>query len=123
ENARWWPCGAYGRFMSDAPRSRPDSDELKPTPMPMPGQGAVGWQSGSPDDTAPLPTRRVPDKPKFSAKSQRIIDASEEGLRHPDCTQIDGHAHDKISAKLQGANGLFDGLAFANRDEYTAYLK
>ena len=87
-------------------------------PAPAPEEVvASGWSSSSDPDPEPVHAMG------FSAQGQAAIAAIEEGLRAPNCTQIDGYGPGQLSAQVNGRHALIQGHAFANADEYQAWLR
>lgn len=100
-----------------------DVPEIPDIPPPVPS--SLGTEAAKVWSTKDSPAEGYREKKyvEFSPQSLRVIQAIQEGLSDPECTQIDGYGPGKISAKFRGTNRLLQGQAFANLVEYEAWLE
>jgi pilus assembly protein CpaF len=109
----------------NAPEGEDPAIVNSPAPENIPASirppGAEDWISASTKKLDQILPEE--DDAQFSAQSKAAIRAINEGLKNPDCTQLDGYGPHKISVQMRGNNMLMDGTAFSSNEEYVLWLK
>jgi pilus assembly protein CpaF len=104
--------------MDSEPTNDPIASELSPSDLPPP-PGAAQWNSG---DRRSLEDVLPSVHSGMSPETKAAIEAINNGLLHPDCTQLDGYGPKRFSAQVSGENATLK-IAFPNNQDYEDWIR